>query len=128
METVGEGFEFDVAVLSCFEAHPEIPIYLFTNAKLLDRKTHSMIHRVYKVDLLKESGLDELYKATGDAKFGFGTKAYSVVYGWEHGLIPDRVVHFDVDITIIEVSERWNLHTMFEPLQVSSFPLHVYLF
>lgn len=116
-DTVGTGNEFKVAVKSCHEAHPEIPIYLITNAKVLDRETRGLLHRVYEMDLMQESGLLQLYQETGDIKFGFGTKAYSVIRGWELGLLPDWVIHFDVDITIVSTSNKWNLHTMFEPLQ-----------
>lgn len=119
INTVGKGNEFNIAVRSCYEAHPEIPIYLFTNAQYLHPDTLSMLHAVYEVNLMVESGLDELYQATQDPKFGFGTKAYSVVTGWNMGVLPEWVLHFDVDITIVSVSQRWNLYTMFEPLQVN---------
>jgi len=119
-ETVGTGNEFKVAVKSCHDAHPELPIYLITNAKELDRETRGLIHRVYEMDLMAESGLLELYEETGDIKFGFGTKAYSVIRGWDLGIIPDWVIHFDVDITIVSTHNKWNLNTMFEPLKVTT--------
>ena len=93
-------------------------MYLITNAKVLDSETRALLHRVYELDLMAESGLLQLYQETGDIKFGFGTKAYSVVRGWELGIIPERVIHFDVDITIVATSPKWNLKTMLEPLQV----------
>ena len=117
-ETVGTGNEFKVAVKSCHEAHPELPMYLITNAKVLDASTRKLLHRVYEMDLMAESGLQQLYEETGDIKFGFGTKAFSVIRGWELGIIPDRVIHFDVDITIVSTSPKWNLHTMLTPLDV----------
>jgi hypothetical protein len=116
-KTVGTGNEFKVAVKSCHDAHPELPIYLITNAQQLDRETRALIHRVYEMDLMAESGLLRLYEETGDIKFGFGTKAYSVIRGWELGIIPDWVIHFDVDITIVSTHKKWNLNTMLEPLK-----------
>lgn len=115
---IGEGNEFNIAVLSCYQHHPDIPIYLFTNAKYINRRTRQMIYRIFEVDLLVESELDRNVKYIGDAKFGFGTKAQSVVTGWKWGVLPDMVLHLDVDIVIIETSPRWNLHSMFKPLQV----------
>ncbi len=118
VKTVGRGDEFKVAVKSCYDAHPEIPMYLFTNVEYLDADIQSMLHRIYKVDLMLESGLDKLYASTGDSKFGFGTKAYSVISGWKWGVLPEWVLHLDVDIVILETSKRWNLMKMFEPLKV----------
>lgn len=117
-DTVGEGNEFNVAVKSVHDAHPELPIYLITNAKYLDSETMKLIYRIYNVDLLKESGLDKLYEQTGDTKFGFGTKAYSILAGWKMRVLPEYVIYFDVDIVIIEVTQRWNLYTMFDVLKV----------
>ena len=59
---VGKGNEFRVAVQSCYDNHPEIPIYLITNVKYLDKDIRKMIFRVYELDLMKESGLDKLVK------------------------------------------------------------------
>lgn len=44
--TVGEGSEFNVAVTSCHKAHPEIPIYLLTNALYLDPDVLPLIYKV----------------------------------------------------------------------------------
>ncbi len=58
-------------MLSCKNAHPEIPIYLFTNVPEIDPDTRKNLHRAYYVDLVKESGFEDLILQTGDPKFGF---------------------------------------------------------
>ena len=128
VDTVGRGNEFNVAVKSCHDAHPDIPMYLITNVKYLDANISKLLHRVYKLDLMKESGLDILYKQTGDAKFGFGTKAYSLISGWKYNMLPNEVLHFDIDIAIIDVTPEWNLHHFFKPLKVSNLAIyHAYM-
>lgn len=114
---IGAGNEFRVAVLSCKEAHPEIPIYLFTNLKTIDPDIRANIFRVYYVDLLKDAKLDEVIERTGDTKFGFATKAQSLLTGWDLGVLPDKVLHLDVDIILLSTSERRNLYNLFEPLK-----------
>eukprot|EP01041_Mallomonas_annulata_P008439 gene8439-17401_t len=117
---IGSGNEFRVAVLSCKNAHPEIPIYLFTNVKHIDKDIRDMLHRVYYVDLMKESGVDVLIKKTGDTKFGFISKAQSMLTGWDWGVLPDKIVHLDVDIVFISKDERRDMYSVFEPLKTTS--------
>jgi hypothetical protein len=71
------------------------------------------------VDLLAEGGLDGTVSRTGDIKFGFATKAQSLLTGWDRKWIPDRVVHLDVDIVVAAVTDEHNLNHVFEPLDVS---------
>ena len=89
--TVGNGNEFKVAVLSCHAAHPELPMYLLTNVRYLDPVIRALLHKVFEVDLMSDSGLDEVYGATGDNKFGFGTKAQSLITGWGLDILPEKV-------------------------------------
>jgi len=116
-DTIGSGNEFRVAVLSCKNAHPEIPIYLFTNVPSIDPDIRKNIHRAYQVDLLKESGFEELIRRTGDPKFGFISKAQSLITGWALGVLPEKVVHLDVDVLLVCTSERRDLYSVFEPLK-----------
>jgi len=116
--TVGRGNEFKVAVLSCKEAHPDIPIYFFTNVKSYDATIRPNLHRAYQVDLLKESKVDKIIEATGDSKFGFISKAQSLLTGWSWGVLPERVIHLDVDIVLMSSDEGRDLHTVFRPLDV----------
>ena len=41
-----------------------------------------------------------------------------MISGWKYNMLPDEVLHFDVDITVVAVTPRWNLNNYFEPLQV----------
>ena len=86
------------------------------------------IDAVHVVDLLKEGGLDMIVKETGDLKFGFATKAQSLITGWERGLIPDRVIHLDVDIAIVRSTPIFNLGYAIEPLEVNSICAMPYTF
>ena len=74
------GNMFAVAVKSVNEAHPELPIYLFTNGHVADLNTASRIE-IIQTDLMEEAGLYELYNKHKDMKIGFGTKAQSVITG-----------------------------------------------
>ena len=73
---------------------------------------------MYVVDLLKEGGLDKVVKETGDVKFGFATKAQSLLTGWDRGLIPEKVIHLDVDIVVVQSTPFFNFAYAIEPLQV----------
>lgn len=116
---IGHKNEFKVALLGLKEAHSDIPIHLFTNIEDVDKDIRQHIDAVHVVDLLKEGGLDTIVKETGDLKFGFATKAQSLITGWERGLIPDRVIHLDVDIAIVRSTTVFNLGFAIEPLEVS---------
>lgn len=117
---IGKGYEFQVAVKSFHDAHPEIPIYLFTNVPhTVPPSTRKLIYRVYDVDLMKEAGLDKLYKETNDQKYGFGIKPQALITGWKRNILPEKVLLFDVDIVLLDdPSEHVNLYHMLEPLQV----------
>lgn len=117
---IGHKNEFKVALLGLREAHPDIPIYLFTNIENVEPDISSLIDVIHVVDLLKEGGLDKIVKETGDLKFGFATKAQSLITGWERKIIPDKVIHLDVDIAIVRSTQFFNLEYAIEPLQVIS--------
>lgn len=80
-----------------------------------------LIDFIHVVDLLKEGGLDKIVKETGDLKFGFATKAQSLITGWEKNIIPEKVIHLDVDIAIVRSTEHFNLEYAIEPLQACAF-------
>ncbi len=84
------------------------------------RDIEMLIDHIYVIDLLKENGVDEIIRETGDVKFGFAAKAQALITGWEKGLIPDKVIHFDADIAVVATYPHFNLLNVFEPLQVQT--------
>ena len=117
-DRIGHGNEFKVALWGLREAHPNIPIFLFTNMKQQPRDIEKLIDHIYVIDLLAENGVDDIIRETGDVKFGFAAKAQALITGWERGLIPDKVIHFDADIAVVATYPHFNLLNVFEPLQV----------
>ena len=122
-DQIGHGNEFKVALLGLRDAHPEIPIYLFTNIKIIPNDIKTLITRTYVIDLLEEGGINDIIQQTGDVKFGFACKAQALISGWDKGLLPDRVIHFDVDIAIVSTYPSFNLYNVFQPLQVLIFAI-----
>lgn len=125
---IGHGNEFKVALLGLRDAHPEIPIYLFTNIKIIPRDIKKLITHVHVIDLLEEGGINEIILQTGDVKFGFACKAQALISGWKRGLLPDRVIHFDVDIAIVSTYPSFNMYNVFQPLQVCIFHIFCYTY
>lgn len=117
-KAIGYGNEFKIAAMGLKKAHPDIPIVLMTNIDGIPEELRSLVDRYYVLDLLQEAGLDKVVKKTQDLKFGFATKAQSLISGWQHGWLPEQVIHFDVDIAVVQVTPSFNFEHVFEPLQV----------
>lgn len=89
-----------------------------TNIEPIPQEIRSLVDRYYVVDLLHEAGLDSIVKKTQDVKFGFATKAQSLLSGWMRGWLPNEVIHLDIDIAVVQVTPSFNFDYVFEPLQV----------
>jgi hypothetical protein len=89
-----------------------------TNIESIPQEVRSLVDRYYVVDLLREAGLDSIVMKTQDVKFGFATKAQSLLSGWNHGWLPKEVIHFDIDIAVVQATPSFNFEHVFEPLQV----------
>ena len=116
---IGKGDEFKVALQSCRDHYPEIPIYVFTNVEVIDPSIRKYIHRAYQVDLMVESGADVLYEKDNDALWACATKPQSLITGWEWDVLPHKVLFFDSDIAMMGTHDKnFNIYNFFEPLQV----------
>eukprot|EP00607_Mallomonas_marina_P007141 CAMPEP_0182438294 /NCGR_PEP_ID=MMETSP1167-20130531/85657_1 /TAXON_ID=2988 /ORGANISM="Mallomonas Sp, Strain CCMP3275" /LENGTH=337 /DNA_ID=CAMNT_0024631577 /DNA_START=116 /DNA_END=1129 /DNA_ORIENTATION=- len=117
-KTVGKGNEFKAVVFSIVERHPSLPIFLFTNSETIDDDLRKYI-TVINVDLMQEAGLNKLLESTGDSMVGFGVKPMSLIYGFQKGILPERILYLDVDVIITNSNEsnEFNLLHIFDPLQ-----------
>eukprot|EP00607_Mallomonas_marina_P009850 CAMPEP_0182419372 /NCGR_PEP_ID=MMETSP1167-20130531/3834_1 /TAXON_ID=2988 /ORGANISM="Mallomonas Sp, Strain CCMP3275" /LENGTH=572 /DNA_ID=CAMNT_0024594261 /DNA_START=114 /DNA_END=1832 /DNA_ORIENTATION=- len=118
--SIGNGNEFKVAVLSLKNSHPDLPVYVFTNAREIDPEIRQHV-QIVNVDLMVEAGLDKILEEDGDNKIGFGTKAMSLIYGFENDILPDKVLYLDVDVIVLQRTEEFNLMRTFEPLEFYDF-------
>jgi hypothetical protein len=135
-EVGGRNNMFRVAVRSVKDAHPQLPIFVFTNGIVSDPDTRSRV-TIITVDLLKESGLDELLRGRGDkaAAVREGVKIQALLtgahrsrhccciliaffLGWRRNILPPLVVYLDVDIVITSATPQFNILEMLKPLKV----------
>ena len=79
---------FKAAVNSVRETHPDLPIYLFTNGRVIDSEILDTPNfHLVRVDLAEEAGLTDLLSGlAADAKVGFVTKLQSILTGYFESL------------------------------------------